>query len=66
MAGIAGTLGMLAEASGTGAELDVAPSQPDAARMGEWLTCSATRCSSPTVGPSSTLPHPPPHERVDG
>ena len=40
MAGIAGTLGMLAEASGTGAELDVAAvPRPDAARMGEWLTC---------------------------
>ncbi|MEP9394898.1 MSMEG_0567/sll0787 family protein [Gordonia sp. VNK1] len=40
MAGLAGTLGMLAEASGTGAELDVtAIPRPDAATMGDWLTC---------------------------
>ncbi|WNF01845.1 GNAT family N-acetyltransferase [Streptomyces luomodiensis] len=40
MAGIAGTLGMLAEASGCGAVLDVAavPRPPEAA-MGDWLTC---------------------------
>jgi len=40
MAGIAGTLGMLAEASGCGAVLDVAsiPRPPDAS-MGDWLTC---------------------------
>lgn len=40
MAGIAGTLGMLAEASGTGAELDVtALPRPHDASMGAWLTC---------------------------
>lgn len=40
MAGIAGTLGMLAEASGTGAELDVdAIPRPSEAAMGQWLTC---------------------------
>lgn len=40
MAGIAGTLGMLAEASGTGAELDVtAVPRPSEASMGAWLTC---------------------------
>jgi hypothetical protein len=40
MAGIAGTLGMLAEASGCAAVLDVAavPRPPDAT-MGDWLTC---------------------------
>jgi AIR synthase-related protein len=40
MAGIAGTLGMLAEASGCGAVLEVAsvPRPPDAS-MGDWLTC---------------------------
>ena len=40
MAGVVGTAGMLAEASGTGAELDVAriPRPADAA-MGAWLTC---------------------------
>jgi putative N-acetyltransferase (TIGR04045 family) len=40
MAGIAGTLGMLAEASGCGAELDVAGvPRPAGAPMGDWLTC---------------------------
>jgi AIR synthase-related protein len=40
MAGIAGTLGMLAEASGCGALLDVAAvPRPEAAAMGDWLTC---------------------------
>ncbi|MFD9324968.1 MSMEG_0567/sll0787 family protein [Streptomyces sp. NPDC060065] len=40
MAGIAGTLGMLAEASGCGAVLDVAAvPRPGAAAMGDWLTC---------------------------
>lgn len=40
MAGIAGTLGMLAEASGCGAVLDMAAvPRPDAAAMGDWLTC---------------------------
>ncbi|MDT5291780.1 MAG: hypothetical protein QOF88_6669 [Mycobacterium sp.] len=40
MAGIVGTAGMLAEASGTGAELDVARiPRPAKADMGQWLTC---------------------------
>jgi len=40
MAGIAGTLGMLAEASGCGAVLDVARvPRPAGATMGDWLTC---------------------------
>jgi putative N-acetyltransferase (TIGR04045 family) len=40
MAGLVGTLGMLAEASGCGAELDVAAvPRPQAASMGDWLTC---------------------------
>jgi putative N-acetyltransferase (TIGR04045 family) len=40
MAGIAGTLGMLAEASGCGAILDVAAvPRPAGATMGDWLTC---------------------------
>ncbi|MFD4874156.1 MSMEG_0567/sll0787 family protein [Streptomyces sp. NPDC058420] len=40
MAGIAGTLGMLAEASGCGAVLDVgAVPRPTGAAMGDWLTC---------------------------
>jgi putative N-acetyltransferase (TIGR04045 family) len=40
MAGIAGTLGMLAEASGCGAVLDVAAvPRPAGATVGDWLTC---------------------------
>lgn len=40
MAGIAGTLGMLAEASGCAAVLDVtAVPRPAQAAMGDWLTC---------------------------
>ncbi|MEU6641813.1 MSMEG_0567/sll0787 family protein [Saccharomonospora sp. NPDC046836] len=40
MAGIAGTLGMLAEASGCGAVLDVAAvPRPDGVAVGDWLTC---------------------------
>ncbi|MBR7827203.1 GNAT family N-acetyltransferase [Actinospica sp. MGRD01-02] len=40
MAGIVGTLGMLAEASGCAAILDVAAvPKPTGASMGDWLTC---------------------------
>lgn len=40
MAGIVGTLGMLAEASGCGAVLDVAAvPRPTGATAGDWLTC---------------------------
>ena len=40
MAGIAGTLGMLAEAAGCGAVLDVAAvPRPAGASVGDWLTC---------------------------
>lgn len=40
MAGLVGTLGMLAEASGCGATLDVADvPKPLEASMGDWLTC---------------------------
>lgn len=40
MAGIVGTLGMLAEASGCGAVLEVASvPKPADASMGDWLTC---------------------------
>jgi putative N-acetyltransferase (TIGR04045 family) len=40
MAGIVGTLAMLAEASGCGAELDVAQvPRPPSASTGDWLTC---------------------------
>lgn len=40
MAGIVGTIAMLAEASGTGARIDVdAIPSPDAVPFGDWLTC---------------------------
>jgi hypothetical protein len=40
MAGVVGTLGMLAEASRCGAELDVASiPRPQRAALGDWLTC---------------------------
>ncbi len=40
MAGIAGTAGMLAEACGVGAEIDVAAvARPAGADMGSWMTC---------------------------
>ena len=40
MAGLAGTTGMLAEASGLGAVLDVtAVPRPAGASVGDWLTC---------------------------
>lgn len=40
MAGVVGTVGMLAEASGTGAELEVARvPRPSGTDMGAWLTC---------------------------
>jgi AIR synthase-related protein len=40
MAGLVGTVGMLAEASGCGAELDVAAiPRPSGATLGDWLTC---------------------------
>lgn len=40
MAGLVGTLGMLAEASGTGAELDVAAiPRPRGIDVGSWVTC---------------------------
>lgn len=40
MAGVVGTLGMLAEASGTGAVLDVAAvPRPAGATLADWLTC---------------------------
>jgi AIR synthase-related protein len=65
MAGIVGTLGMLAEASGCSAELDVAavPRPSSGATMGDWLTCfpgfglltaDAPGASRPPAGPASS------------
>ena len=61
MAGLAGTTGMLAEASGLGAELDVAQiPRPNAAALGEWITCfpgfamvTADRAGR-SIGPTGT------------
>ncbi|MDE0805186.1 MAG: AIR synthase related protein [Acidimicrobiales bacterium] len=40
MAGLVGTVGMLAESSGTGAEIDVAAlPRPSTATVADWLTC---------------------------
>jgi putative N-acetyltransferase (TIGR04045 family) len=63
MAGIVGTAGMLAEASGTGAELDVAAiPRPRDADVGAWLTCfpgyamlTADHAPAPTpAGPATS------------
>jgi AIR synthase-related protein len=64
MAGIAGTLGMLAEASGCGAVLDVAAvPRPAAASTGDWLTCfpgfglltaAAPGTEMPAAGPATS------------
>lgn len=64
MAGIAGTLGMLAEASGCAAELDVAAvPRPDGVTVGDWLTCfpgfgmltaEAPGATAPAAGPASS------------
>jgi putative N-acetyltransferase (TIGR04045 family) len=64
MAGIAGTLGMLAEASGCGAVLDVASvPRPAGASMGDWLTCfpgfgmltcDAPCAAEPDAGPAAS------------
>jgi putative N-acetyltransferase (TIGR04045 family) len=58
MAGIAGTLGMLAEASGVGAVLDVAAvPRPDGAAVGDWLTCFpgfAMLTTAPLEAPGTT------------
>lgn len=62
MAGIAGTLGMLAEASGCGAVLDVARvPRPAGATAGDWLTCfpgfamlTAGDHARPDAGPATS------------
>jgi selenophosphate synthetase-related protein len=63
MAGLVGTLGMLAEASGCGAELDVAavPRPPAAsARMSDWLTCfpgfALVTAGGPAPPPAAVAP----------
>ncbi|GLZ00419.1 MSMEG_0567/sll0787 family protein [Actinoplanes sp. NBRC 103695] len=60
MAGIAGTLGMLAEASGCAAVLDVAAvPRPAGATAGDWLTCfpgfaMVTTSRPPETGPATS------------
>ena len=57
MAGIAGTLGMLAEASGCGAVLDVARvPRPAQATVGDWLTCFPGFAILTADWPSGALP----------
>ncbi|WP_035868485.1 MSMEG_0567/sll0787 family protein [Cryptosporangium arvum] len=64
MAGVVGTLGMLAEAGGCRAVLDVAAvPRPDGVPTGDWLTCfpgfgmltaAAPDTGPPTAGPATT------------
>lgn len=60
MSGLVGTVGMLAEASGCGAVLDVADiPTPDDARTGDWLTCFpgfAVVTAAPAARPIRALP----------
>jgi AIR synthase-related protein len=66
MAGLVGTAGMLAEASGCGAVIDVAcVPRPDGATAGDWLTCfpgfamlTADRAGRPVppAGPAVSAP----------
>ena len=64
MAGLAGTLGMLAEASGCGAVLDVARvPRPDAATAGDWLTCFPGFAMITTDAPGRGPRCPPPGPR---
>jgi putative N-acetyltransferase (TIGR04045 family) len=59
MAGIAGTLGMLAEASGCAAVLDMARiPRPDGAVAGDWLTCFPGFAMLTTGAPGSSGPLP--------
>ncbi len=58
MAGVVGTLGMLAEASGCGAELEVAALPcPAGAELGDWLTCfpgfAMVTCDAASAPPPS-------------
>jgi putative N-acetyltransferase (TIGR04045 family) len=57
MAGIAGTLGMLAEASGCGAVLDVARvPRPAGVTTGDWLSCFPGFAMITTDGPADDRP----------
>ena len=57
MAGIAGTLGMLAEASGCGAVLDVAAvPRPGGTALGDWLTCFPGYAMLTAAAPGTPVP----------
>jgi AIR synthase-related protein len=57
MAGMAGTLGMLAEASGCAAVLDLAQvPRPDAATAGDWLSCFPGFAMITTAAPDDDRP----------
>ena len=57
MAGLVGTLGMLAEASGTGAVLDVAAvPRPDGVGVADWFTCFPGFALLTTDEPGAPLP----------
>ncbi len=61
MAGIVGTVGMLAEASGCGAEVEVASiPRPDGVEAGDWLTCfpgfAMVSADAPATQPLSAGP----------
>lgn len=59
MSGLVGTTGMLAEASGCGAVLDVASiPRPDAASTGDWLTCfpGFAMITAEATAPATPLP----------
>ena len=61
MAGLAGTLGMLAEASGCAAELDVAAvPRPVGPSVGDWLTCFPGYAMITADRVGSTVPPPAP------
>lgn len=63
MAGIVGTTGMLAEAGGCGAELEVAAiPRPDGVAGGDWLTCFPGFAMVTADAPGAAAPDPGPAE----
>jgi selenophosphate synthetase-related protein len=57
MAGLAGTLGMLAEASGCGAVLDVdAVPRPSEVGVGDWFTCFPGFAMLTAAEPDTDIP----------
>jgi selenophosphate synthetase-related protein len=59
MAGLVGTLAMLAEASGTGARIDAAAvPRPPAAALGDWMTCFPGFALLTADRPDAVVPDP--------